>query len=134
MGTGFHLGTGTMSWPAAERRSDRYGCVMIVEGDVNEGVDGLNGWIVAKVLETRESGHIGDLFRGIFPVAPSKGEEIHLGHGTAFYLREAAGENLCVGVRPPEPRGAVDWMNPEMLYRAHEQTVELWFLPDSEVA
>ena len=126
------IGTGVLSWKRGERISDRYGAVTL-RGAADGGElvtlarlkEGRAGQLVAYVVEGRVSGHIGDLFRGFFPpgAPPPTGQKITLGAGLLFFERGA------VGLRPDDGR-KVDWLNPEALYVAHEQVVELYFRPD----
>ena len=122
-------GVGRFSWPAAERRSDRYGLVGLLAGDdgtsewmglVTAGLVGKAGRLFAVVLETQESRHIGDMFRGIYPATPAVGDEIVLGEGVLFVDTER------VGLEPSDGRES-DWLNPHQLYRAIDQKVELLF-------
>jgi hypothetical protein len=130
------LGTGRLSWPRFERIGDRYGTVMLMaDGDSftepsryiwpSNGPVGQRGTLVAEVLETRDSTHIGDLFRGFFPETPEVGERIVLGEGT-FFTEETDFGALLLGLRPDDGRDS-DWLDPPKLYRAHEQTVRLTF-------
>lgn len=132
------LGTGRLSWPRNERVCDRYGAVMLMaDGDsfvepsryVNptDAPVGQRGTLVAEVLETRESTHIGDLFRGLFPETLEVGERIVLGTGT-FFVEDTDWGAVLMGLSPDEPRNS-DWLDPKALYRAHEQTVRLTFEP-----
>lgn len=137
------LGTGALTWQASERRSDRYGSVYLIDERSNSNthapcpslVDpatakvliGKRGQLVAKILRTRQSTHVGDLFRGIFPRTPEVGAEITLGDGS-FFIEPAHDGGVVVGLSPQDGR-ADDWLNPRALYDAHEQTVELYFRP-----
>lgn len=128
--------TGIFSWPGEERRSNRYGFVGLWPNDyehtasVLPDVDlfalrllqGRRVRMAAKVLEARESGHIGDFFRGIYPSKPDVGEVVYLGEGT-LVLGNCAGVPL-VGLQPDDGREH-DWIDPRALYRLHDQTVEL---------
>jgi hypothetical protein len=142
------LGRGVLNWPGSERRSDRYGLITLSArsgGYLGSGEEkdeparihdalrsdvcvGRVGTLVAVILETRKSGHIGDFFRGIFPSTPNVGDEFELGTGKLFYSDPGydSGE-LAVGVKPEEPRDS-DWMDPRQLYKCHDQTVELRFV------
>lgn len=134
------IGTGRLTWPRAERVGDRYGLVgLLLDGDswserdgwvqLDLSAVGQRGSLQATVLETRESNHIGDLFRGFFPSTPDVGEVITLGTGTLFCEPWSRHEpNFGVGLQPDDGRRS-DWLNPEALYRAHEQTVRLDFVP-----
>ena len=134
------LGTGVLSWDGIERRSDRYGSVMLLAEGIDstsindqEGVlwqanlpdIGALGRLWVKVTDVRESTHIGDIFRGIFPTTPVLGQEICLGTGRLFY-DNCAGVYATVGLRPDDGRDS-DWLNPGQLYKVHEQSVELYF-------
>ena len=126
------IGTGQLTWARHERVSDRYGTVQLFsEGEVLplEGSyhAGKTGHLVVEVLETRQSEHVGDLFRGIFPTTPSVGDQMTLGEGKLFFDSDEDGD--VVGVEPADGRDS-DWMNPKTLYRAHQQTVRLIFVPN----
>ena len=127
------IGTGILSWPRYERIGDRYGLVGLFPRDNEDEdalpmdivpLDGFKGQLIAKVLEARKSKHIGDFFRGFFPTTPEVGEEIILGEGTVFY--EAVDDEIFIGLKPEDGR-KTDWLDPEKLYRAHQQYVELYF-------
>lgn len=143
------LGIGVLTWNRKERITDRYGCVYL--GDKNsmedivseitcstdvkalEKYEGKIGNLVAIPIETRESTHIGDLFRGIYPSTPEIGERIELGNGILFSQPNSYIENCqMIGLQPTDDRSN-DWLNPEKLYRAHEQTVELYFETKEEI-
>ncbi len=88
------LGSGVLAWDGSERRSDRYGCVSLMDGphstssrQLQTRREGCHGRLVVVVKETRQSHHIGDLLRGVFPTTPNVGEEIVLGEGTLFIER-----------------------------------------------
>lgn len=138
-----NLGTGVLTWGRSERVSDRYGAVYLIPDGANSltsgpstslidqeeavALTGFHGKLIAKVIETRESTHIGDLFRGIGPRTPKKGSRLTLGEGTLF-VEPAPDSGVAVGLRPDDGR-ASDWLKPRALYDAHEQTVELLFQP-----
>jgi hypothetical protein len=134
------LGEGRLTWPRMERVTDRYGSVFLMpDGDsmtppsgttkLNNVADlfGQRGRLVAEVLETRQSTHIGDFFRGVYPETPNVGDRIELGEGTLFSDRTREGDTT-VGLEPDDGRTS-DWLDPRQLYRAHEQTVRLVFEP-----
>lgn len=136
--TAVELGIGRLSWPRGERVSDRYGCVLLMhDGDsliepsgyvhFDTSLAGTRGSLVAHVLETRDSTHIGDLFRGLFPQTPDVGETFRLGTGEVF-LEQVDGNTPCIGLDPGDGRQS-DWLDPRALYRVHEQTVRLTFEP-----
>jgi len=125
------LGIGVLNWPRSERVSDRYGTVHLLDeaGPAAEQLllkelpEGQTGSLIAEVLESRKSTHIGDLFRGIFPSTPEVGAKIILGHGKLFY------NGNHVGLQPEDDREK-DWLDPHALYQVHEQTVKLIFVPE----
>jgi hypothetical protein len=129
------IGKGVLNWPKGERVSDRYGLVGLfdVEGrngsilpiDVSEYV-GKKGKLIARVLEARDSWHIGDFARGLYPNQPKTGEIFTLGEGTFFIGEEHRELNEYFGLRPDEDRSS-DWLDPHVLYKLHNQTVELVF-------
>ncbi len=134
------LGTGQLSWHIAERRTDRYGTVglwidatpenpvtseRIAWSEEGRQAEGKKGVLIAYVIETRDSDHVGDFFRNIAPVRPEVDEQIELGWGTLFFEQIALDEEY-VGLRPDDDRPN-DWLNPNELYRAHQQTVRLCF-------
>jgi hypothetical protein len=123
------LGKGTLNWFRGERICDRYGAIHLESPDGYAAYEnapaGTTGTIVARILQTRPSSHIGDLFRGIGPSASQVGEEIELGTGELFTYREEGGIPV-IGVKPADGR-ETDWMDPRALYRCHNQTVRLEF-------
>jgi hypothetical protein len=136
------LGQGRLTWNAPERRTDRYGSVyLLATGDsttsdfsiapltVLNVIKNTIGQLVAHVVETRQSTHIGDLFHGVFPTTPEVGEEIVLGEGALFTeVSEEGGLTwTTVGVKPTDGRHLM-WLDIHALYRAHEQTVVLEFV------
>jgi hypothetical protein len=139
------LGQGVLTWCRSERISDRYGTVYLI-GETENSLSptttsqplarvkpGTRGTLLARVREARESTHIGDIFRGIFPETPEVGEEIFLGQGRIFF--QPQNDIQTVGLAPEDGRSH-DWLDPEALYRAHEQSVDLVFVPelDEEVS
>ncbi|SFQ19173.1 3'-phosphoadenosine 5'-phosphosulfate sulfotransferase (PAPS reductase)/FAD synthetase [Amycolatopsis rubida] len=126
------LGQGRLWWPRFERQSDRYGTVFLLTGpDAEDYVSfdnapvGQPGRLVAIVVETRHSGHCGDIARSLAPVTPSVGEEITLGAGTLFTdADDDFGVRTAIGLVPDDGRDT-DWLDPRALYRCHNQTVRL---------
>jgi hypothetical protein len=136
------LGKGVLTWDGSERRSDRYGTVWLIpEGSnslthdrpkslviPNQSVDGDEGEIIALVEKSRDSTHVGDFTHMIFPERPEVGEIIALGNGQLFF--EGAPFGGCVvGLMPLDHRDTL-WLDIRALYRAHEQSVELFFVPN----
>lgn len=138
------LGIGVLTWDGEERRSDRYGSVMILDPHAphahnaargatarfmhfvaEDRIIGVSGTLAVEVIEVRESEHVGDLFRGFRPGGAVVGETLTLGHGKLF--KNAWGSSM--GVEPADGRDA-DWLNPKLLYRVHECVVRLTFTPD----
>ena len=113
----------------SERVSDRYGSVKLFTSisqeetvPLDQSLSGKRGQLLAVVKETRESNHIGDLFHGILPTKPSVGDEFVLGKGVLFF------DNIfTVGLKPMRMRKNL-WLDIKKLYKAHCQTVELYFI------
>jgi hypothetical protein len=140
----FVIGEGVLTWDASERISDRYGAVFLMnDGDSlhepsgyvpipDDTPVGMPGWLVAEVVATRQSTHVGDLFRRLRPQTPAVGERIVLGRGRLFCQtvdRDSPHPVIeAVGLAPEDVDDRdTDWLDPRALYRAHEQTVRLIF-------
>ena len=140
----FVIAEGVLTWDASERISDRYGAVFLMnDGDslhepsgyvlIPDDVPvGMPGWLVAEVVATRQSTHVGDVFRGLRPQTPEVGERIVLGRGRLFCQtvdRDSPHPVIeAVGLAPEDVDDRdTDWLDPRALYRAHEQTVRLTF-------
>lgn len=126
------LGDGELSWPSRERRGNRYGVVGLwpPRGGPQLAFDppppvSVHGTLVAIVLETQESPHIGDLARGLVPSTPARGDILVLGTGRLFV------QDGCVGLVPDDGR-TTDWLDPHALYQAHYQIVRLTFTPSGQ--
>jgi len=124
------LGIGILNWDRGERVSDRYGFVKLFTSVNNEETllfdksqNDKKGRLIAEVIRTRKSDHIGDLFHGVFPVTPKVGENIILGDGALIVDDDA------VGLIPNDGRETL-WLDIDKLYRAHLQTVKLYFEHD----
>ncbi len=131
---------GWLSWPPGERRTDRYGLVSLFAWrptitDDTPPLDltgvggtalpaGVSTRLVATVLESAQSDHVGDLFRGIYPPKGGTpvGTVLVLGEGEPFVERDQYGTYL--GLRPTDGR-KTDWLDPQVLYRLHGQRVRL---------
>lgn len=129
------LGTGILTWNSYERVTDRYGTVALCAGILDEsyapiaaGFAGQVGSLEVRVLQTRKSDHIGDLFRGFRVSTPRVGDRFVLGVGRLFYDEQEWGTS--VGCEPIIPR-LRDWLSPAVLYQVHHQTVDLFFVPSS---
>lgn len=131
------IGRGRLTWNGRERRSDRYGAVKLMKdgNSLSASVEWAplhipEEWrekrvrLLARVLETRQSTHIGDLFRGVYPRTPIVGEVISLGEGILRLGRDPSDDTDTVELVPLDWR-THDWMLIRGLYDTHEQTVEL---------
>lgn len=132
------IGYGVFGWDGKERRTNRYGSVHLDSAPYANGPvakayvhqDKLNELcdkrvqLTAVVVETRESGHIGDLSLGIKPSMPSVGEEIDLGVGI-MQIMDSWDHIPAIALRPGDNR-AEFWIDPRKLYRLHDQTVNLF--------
>jgi hypothetical protein len=146
------LGEGMLTWFRHERVSDRYGTVYLgvpfpehwTEREkylapgpalfrplATDGLEGAVGRLEAEVTESRQSDHIGDLFRGFVP--PRGG--LPVGSRRELLFTEVGVDGPArvpmVGLRPDEERSS-DWLDPRALYDVHEQTVRLYFVPEEE--
>ena len=127
------LGPGQLNWLRTEGVSDRYGYVNLWKDGQEETYElpeagkhqGKRGKLIAVVKETRNSTHIGDMFHGIGPSTPDVNDEIILGEGTLDTYTDGDGWT-CVGLKPDGGRD-YHWLDVPMLYRAHDQIVELFF-------
>lgn len=124
------IGTGVLGWDSYERRSDRYGYVNLFASpddgcekkvELVEVKTSDFGQLVAVVKETRKSNHIGDIFHGVYPETPEVGQRIVLGEGTLISHKHA------VGIKPRKKRSTW-WLDIKALYKAHHQTVTLFFV------
>ena len=128
---------GQLNWEGHERRSDRYGGIMLLGPHdtqfakaPNISLEPLRRFvgkrvtITAKVLVTRDSYHVGDLARGIHPRTPKVGWVAELGTGIVRDL-EVVGGGLDHLLFQRDGTGRSDWMDPTILYQLHHQTVEL---------
>jgi hypothetical protein len=134
------LGTGILTWDGAERRSNRYGMVILSPGNYNDDAKvtasldaevlsrlaGCRVRLEVEVIETRESGHLGDLFLGIHPTTPDVGECIDLGVGI-FQTTPCdwTPTKQSFGLKPGDGRAEL-WLDPRSLYRLHDQTVKVY--------
>jgi len=126
------IGKGIINWGRDERIGDRYGTVGLFDGSQDnllpiKDVRG-HGKLIAHIRKTRQSYHIGDVFRGLSPKTPKENEFIELGEGTVFFEHKNGIQGRYIGLKPDEPRDS-DWLNPQALYRCHSQTVDLYFAP-----
>lgn len=133
------VGRGKLTWMKSERVSDRYGAVWLMSNNDSSLTPHEPtpqplwlppatqlGSLYAKVIDARESTHIGDFFRGIVPKTPKNGDIFLLGTGTAS-VESVININTFL-LTPTEPRDS-DWLNPLALYNCHESIVELIWIP-----
>ncbi len=134
---------GIFTWAATERRSQRYGyfypdytnwaenMLQQVKPEIDlEGMSPLLGQrvrITVNVLEARESGHAGDRAIGIFPSMPEAGQIIDIGVGVLDLLQLDYWTpcGWAIGLQPGDGREEY-WIDPAILYRLHDQTVEIY--------
>lgn len=140
------IASGIFMWSASERRGRRYGYIYNADTNYNSDVkvepktlvdvmskfEGKRVRFIAKVIENRQSGHAGDLFcyPRMFPVMPEAGEEIVVGIGTFSTTSDpdtvaGSADNIAFGVIPSDGRDYF-WIDPRVIYRLHDQTVELY--------
>lgn len=79
----------------------------------------------------RRSGHAGDAFLDIKPSKPAKGEQIEVGVGRLHLGRNYLG-NRSIVLQPEDGRPEL-WLDPRVLYRLHDQTIDLFIEPTSDV-
>jgi len=136
------VGRGILSWLSTERVSDRYGSVFLMaDGETSLTLAAKvfppvwvappdqPGRLICLVSEPRESTHIGDMFRCLYPRTPKVGDILVLGDGLAF--SEIQSGRTAIGVKPVDGR-ASDWLNPRALYDVHESYVELYWEPTTD--
>lgn len=133
------LGTGVLSWHPDERRIDRYGTVHLNSTPDDTAFTpvlfdaapvGTHGQLVAVIVATRPSFHLGDHARGLGSQPATVGAEITLGAGTLF-VQESEFGHAEIGVRPDDGRDDA-WLDPAALYRCHGQVVRLELRPDGQ--
>ncbi|MFA6661434.1 MAG: hypothetical protein WCS56_00205 [Bacilli bacterium] len=129
---------GILTWDGIERRSQRYGTFILDNTDYYSNVHVLNFVnkahlqtlvgkqvrLTAKVLKSRDSGHVGDQFLHIFPSKPKAKEEVEIGVGHLF-IEKGFGGNTAIGLIPSDGRETL-WLNPIKLYRLHDQTIDIF--------
>jgi len=134
------IGKGILAWNGSERRSQRDGNIHLGAKTFKEDVctdfhlnlplgkyENRKVALYCKVLESRPSGHIGDMFLDIQPTQPQVGELIPLGVGILRVGLVAAWDSsvtASVGIEPEDGRDTL-WIDPRILYRLHDQTVGL---------
>lgn len=133
------IGHGVFNWSRDERVSNRYGVFYLIstpmymaacttafmDANAMQPFLGKRVRIVCKVLETRDSPHVGDLALGISPFTPNVGEEITLGVGNLIRKDYPEDPFMGIGLQPEDCREQL-WIDPRILYRLHDQTVDLY--------
>lgn len=136
------LGSGILTWGSEERRTGRYGSITLDDSDYDHTIVikseikqvtisslvGQRVTLEVRVTIVRKSGHAGDRFLGIFPETPDLGEIITIGTGTLFTDYLSWGCGLAIGLRPQDNRNEL-WLDPRILYRLHDQSIELYAIP-----
>lgn len=133
------IGHGIFTWSREERVSNRYGAFFLDkvsytgEGTCTPHLDYVamnklaNGMrrtrIVCEVVESRKSGHCGDHFLKVYPTQPAVGERVEIGVGDFSYSFVEDEYNIAL---VPEDGRAELWLDPRLLYRLHDQTVNVW--------
>lgn len=134
---------GILTWDGVERRSGRYGSICLdcqnydntctsvafLEYATLTSFMGKRVRMTCRVLESRESGHVGDMFLDIKPSRPEVGEEVDLGVAD-FSLGESSWGPKILIMAPKDGRKD-NWIDPRKLYRLHDQTVEV-FLEETQ--
>ena len=127
------IGQGVFGWDGEERRSNRYGSFNLLHSNCKVSIPtklyGKRVRITCKVLKSRKSKHIGDLFLGIGPTQPEVGEVIELGVGVLHTEPCDWDErgNPTIILKPEDGRREL-WIDPRKLYRLHDQTVEVFIV------
>jgi hypothetical protein len=139
------VGHGIVGWSSTERRSNRYGSINLgSEGYSGNGTttNGMNVdrlltmrgkrvKVMCKVIEARDSAHIGDHFLNIMPTTPDVGEDIVVGVGVLDLELSFDGVSYDLVLRPNDGREEL-WIDPRVLYRLHDQTVDLYIKETEE--
>jgi hypothetical protein len=135
------IGYGIFMWMSDERVSGRYGSFFLAPSTFDEKVNvqaemelhgpfvGKRVKITVKVIESRQSGHAGDHFLHIKPSMPNVGEEITLGIGVLSTINRYFQLEY---VLEPETSREINYIDPRVLYRLHDQTVEVFAEETSE--
>ena len=134
---------GILGWDGFERRSDRYGSIVITDAPYagherteafmdNEALKGLVGKrvrLTCRVVAARASTHIGDIFLCVYPSTPDVGEVVDFGVGT-LSIGPGYGGQPSIVLQPGDGRQTL-WLDPRKLYRLHDQTVDV-FVEETE--
>jgi len=131
---------GVFGWDGAERKTDRYGAILILsqgfgadavstaaefDHEVASALEGKKVKLKAVVVESRTSTHAGDLFLGIKPSRPEVGEEIELGVGQLELGEVYWADGPSILLIPSDGREQF-WIDPRKFYRLHDQTVDIF--------
>jgi len=128
------VGLGIFGWWPEERHVHRYGSFFLSDKTSDEAVStqshledlsslvGKRVKIQCRVIEARESVHIGDRYLDIYPTTPVAGEVIELGVATLGLETEYSETSI---IMEPGDERSYFWIDPHKLYRLHNQTVEI---------
>jgi hypothetical protein len=140
------VATGVLGWGKYERQSKEYGYIAIEPTGYGEkaksGIEphfdtallnsliGKRVRLTALVRETRKSEHVGDLYLyypgttdPLLPTQPEKNAVIEIGVGPLQFKLDDQFVNPMLGVNTT---GGKFQMDPEQLYKLHDQTVDLY--------
>lgn len=130
---------GIFGWNAPERRTQRYGAFFVDSVNFaqtvkfktcNQKLDIVDELLskrvklTARVLEPRDSDHIGDMFLDIKPSTPEVNQEFNLGVGVLNSSFDTE-DNFIYELHPGDDRKQF-WLDPRVLYQLHDQTVEVY--------
>jgi hypothetical protein len=141
------IGFGIVAWDGDERRSNRYGAIVLhhmpysgsdrVKPSIDAGAvasyRGQRVRLFARIVESRVSGHAGDAGLRIRPPteSPEVGREVDLGVGLLDSEPVSWSGLPAVVLRPGDDRPEL-WIDPRKLYVIHDQTVELSVAPTDD--
>lgn len=141
MGQRILIGTGILGWDGFERRSGRYGSIVldnegfegngkgtikaVIEVDPAMQLSDKRARVTVEVVEPRDSAHAGDGFLKLKPTRPDKGETVDLGVGIFSLERAGFALGWAFQLRPGDNRPE-QWMDPRKLFRLHDQTVKVY--------
>lgn len=130
------VGFGIFMWNSMERRTQRYGGFYLdksnFDGDVKVTPQlsdlseflGKRVKISFNIVQSRPSGHLGDLFLEIKPSQPQVDETVCIGVGTLEQESLDYEPYSAVVLKPEDGRDKL-WIDPRILYRLHDQTVNM---------
>lgn len=154
------IATGVLGWGKYERQSKEYGFIGVepsgygedaksritpfFDAELLESLRGKKVRLIAVVREARKSEHCGDMFlylpgttEHIKPTTPEVGQEIEIGVGYLQIKRDDEFINPmfgvnCSGYRNKGEDRSKFQMDPERLYKLHDQTVDVFIEETSD--